>query len=142
MAETMQMPDAAPEAHALVVVAKVMREAAYAAWKGTLIGGAPEFLKRRFKRMQEPQVGDWVFECTTIHMPERDLDAVGVLEEIAWEPVDFGAGAEPWNEAEEGRPHPTERIYYIRTLDGVRYRWSNAQMLTIPTYELEQDFAR
>lgn len=117
----------------LETMAGLIRDAAHAAWSGTLIGTAPRSTMALFERMMAPVVGDWVFERSTVGIQKRDLDAVGLLEEIAWEPVNFGEGAEPWDEAEQGRPHPTERVWYIRTLDGYRYRWTNADMLAVPS---------
>jgi hypothetical protein len=83
-------------------------------------------------------VGDLVLEVSTFHMhfgssprrPGRLLDNIGVIEEIAHEPVAIDG---VWNEEEEGQPRPLEIIRYLRTLDGRRFRWSNAMFIKVPT---------
>lgn len=84
------------------------------------------------KRMDVLSVGALVYEVSTTGMSDRDLDAVGWLEAETFEKVDFGEGADPWDEGAEGRPHPVEKVYYIRTLDGRRFRWHNARFRAAP----------
>jgi hypothetical protein len=124
----------------LEAIATAFRRSAYNAYSNTLISG-PKIITDAFNRMTNPQVGDWVIETSTVFMtrprmrrsPSSDLDGVGILEEIAWENVQFPDPGFVWNEEEEGRPHPTEKIYYIRTLDGRRFRWSNASIIAAQT---------
>jgi hypothetical protein len=113
----------------LQALAKTLRRSIYNAYSATLIGGAPKVTARYSDRAMNPIIGDLVVESSTIYQPRRDLDCVGFLEEIAWEKVIFGDPEFVWDEEVERRPHPTERIFYIRTLDGRRYRWSNANMV-------------
>jgi hypothetical protein len=113
----------------LQALAKTLRYSIYNAYIATLIGGAPEITTRYSDRARNPKIGDLVVESSTIYRACRDLDCVGFLEEIAWEKVDFGDHEFVWDEEVERHPHPTERVFYIRTLDGRRYRWNNANMV-------------
>lgn len=46
------------------------------------------------------------------------------------EPVDFGDKSFVWDEQAEGRPHPTEPVWYIDRLDGEGiHRWVNCQFI-------------
>ncbi|MBO1023297.1 hypothetical protein IPU75_01050 [Ochrobactrum sp. SD129] len=122
----------------LNAIATSFRRLTYTAYKATLVGN-PADVTRKFKeRAVAPQVGDFVAEVTTISRSDRaaDLNAFGILEEIAKEKVDFGDEDFVWNEDEEGEPHPLEIVYYIRTLDGRRFRWVNATFIAAPL-ELE-----
>lgn len=114
-------------------LAREIRALAYNAYGATMVGSPALSSKRFYEATKALAVGDLVVEITTIWRPERDSDAVGYLREIAFEPVDYGPDAEPWDEAEEGRPHPTEKVYYINTLDGRQYRWVNASFIAAPT---------
>ena len=120
----------------LASLATAFRRAVYRAWTNTLIGQAPPDVRKTFEQMKYPEVGDWVIEASTIHgmrhSPASDLDGVGVLEEVAQEKIDFGDPDFVWDEAEEGRPHPVEPVFYIRTIDGRRFRWTNATILAAP----------
>lgn len=112
-------------------LATLMRRAIYNNWDCVLVGNAPEFVRKHFERMSNPIVGDLVIEASTLGMANRDdLDGIGLLEEIAWEKVPFDG---PWDEAVEGQPHPTEKCFYIRTLDGRRFRWTNARIIAALT---------
>jgi hypothetical protein len=127
----------------LEAIATAFRQSAYMAYSNTLIGNGPECVHRAFKRMTSPQIGDWVIETSTIHgfrhKDGTDLDGIGVLEEIAWEKVDFGDCDFVWDEEAEGRPHPTEKISYIRTMDGRRFRWTNASIVAVLTLATSKD---
>lgn len=116
----------------LEAVAKAFQEAVSTAWSNVLIGNAPPVVKAAYQQMSNPSPGDWVAELTTMGMRGRSsLDAVGILEEIARERVEFSDPDFVWDETEDG-PHPTETIYYIRTMDGRRFRWSNATIIAAP----------
>lgn len=122
-------------------IASAFRRSAYNAYCNTLIGSAPRCITEAFQRMTNPVIGDWVIETTTIgrfrHSGGTDLDAIGVLENVAAEPVKYSDPDFVWDEKEEGRPHPTERVYYIRTLDGRSFRWINANIVAILTAPLD-----
>lgn len=112
-------------------IAAAFRQSAYQAYTNTLIGGAPKRISDAFERMTKPVVGDWVIETSTIGIRGRpDLDGVGILEEIAREKVVFSDSEFEWDEVEDG-PWPTEPIHYIRTMDGRRFRWSNASIIAV-----------
>lgn len=110
-------------------LAGLMRRVISNAYSNTLIGSAPPKVKESYRRMTTPRPGNLVIEATTIrmmrHKPASELDGIGFLDSIAQEKVDFGPGF-VWNEEEEGRPHPLETVYYIRTFDGRLFRWTNA----------------
>lgn len=114
-------------------LARLIAIGTYNAYSHTLVGyGAPRIFELS-DRLQDIQIGDLIVEITTCLMPLRPaLDAVGVLLRITQEPVDFGDPDFVWNEEEEGRPHPTEKCTYIRTLDGREFRWTNASFVSVP----------
>ncbi len=112
---------------------------AYAAYMATLRGDVPAWSHKNF----EPVVGQPVVEISTMGMwgadpakykPEHAhlanvLNCIGTLERIAAEPV--------WTEAEwkaegETGPIPTQKVWYIRTLDGREFRWENATFIRVP----------
>lgn len=115
----------------LDVLARKVRKGICSSYSSVLIGNAPPVTREYAKRMMNPQVGDLVAETTTNgRLGGSDLNAVGILEEITREPVDFGDDPDfVWDEAVEGMPHPDEKIVYIRTFDGRRLRWSNAHFV-------------
>jgi hypothetical protein len=125
------------DATKLEAIATAFRRTAYNAYICTLIGNAPGIVIKAGNRMKNPVPGDWVIETSTIGgfrgKAMTDLDAIGVLDAIEWEPVDFGDPDFVWDEAVEGRPHPKERVYYILTMDGRRFRWVNANFVTAVT---------
>lgn len=102
----------------------------------TSVGNPAQVTEQFYKRSQDLRLGDLVAEMSTVYRSRgtSDIDAVGYLEEIAFEKVVFEGDPDfVWDEAVEGRPHPTERVYYIRTLDGRRFRWTNASFVAAPT---------
>lgn len=119
----------------LETISTAFRLCAYNCITNAMIGDAPLVVRRAYERMKNPSVGDWVIEASTIHefrhLNGADLNGIGVLEEIAWEKVDFEDPAFVWDEEAEGAPHPTERVYYIRTMDGRRFRWTNATIVAV-----------
>ncbi len=114
----------------LELLATTLRRTIYAAYRATCVGQRAPVTEKYYTRTSAPQIGDLVIETTTIggmrHQNATDLDGIGLLEEVAWEKVVFSDPEFVWDEAENGRPHPTERVTYIRTLDGRRFRWVNA----------------
>ncbi|MHA3790531.1 hypothetical protein [Sphingomonas sp. YL-JM2C] len=99
----------------LLALATTLRHAINNAHLATL-GRATEIARIYDERATNPRIGDLVTEATTIfgvrHKNGTDLDAVGILEEIA----------------SEGRGGMDE-VFYIRTLDGRRFKWVNASMI-------------
>lgn len=114
---------------------------AYNAHSAVLVGRAPDCVHELRKRFDDIKEGDLVVETTTANMDGRRgekhfrpaLDAVGYLIKITWEPVVWGDPDFVWDEAVEGRPEPTEKCVYIRTLDGREFRWTNASFISCPT---------
>lgn len=119
-------------------LARVIGLSAYNAEGAALVGDPAPVTEAFYKRTQDVRIGDWVVERTTIAMSVSNthyrpaLDAVGRLIKITEEKVAFDDPDFVWDEKEEGRPHPTEKCVYIRTLDGREFRWTNASFLSIP----------
>lgn len=103
---------------------------AYSSWLNTLTGNPAPRIKELHDRMSSPQVGDLVLETSTIYFEDRVGTRLGKLTRIALEPM---YAPEDWNEQEEGRPIPTEKIWYIELPDGREYRWNNASFIAVPT---------
>jgi hypothetical protein len=96
----------------------------YNSYRATLIGANIYVVNSLYERFKDVRPGDLVVETTTFHMPGRAaIDAVGYLRRVVWEPI-----AE-WDD----EPRPTEKVFYIRTLDGREYRWTNADFISAPT---------
>lgn len=116
-------------------LAMSIRRFAYAAYTATLVGKAPDCTINFNRRMREPLVGDLVIEISTVYRSRgtTDLDAVGYLEETTREKVVFTGDPDfVWDADVEGQSHPTEPVTYIRTLDGRRFRWTNASFVALP----------
>lgn len=125
--------------------AKLLGHSAYAAYMTTLRGDVPAGSSKNF----EPCVGQWVMETSAWGMfcapdaKERyakehshvldPLNFIGVLGRIVAEP---SMSAEQWNEGVEDKndwePVPTEKVYYIKTLDGRDFNWRNCRFIRIP----------
>lgn len=116
-------------------LAREVATALYNAYSNTLVGRAPQCVFDLGDRFKDVRAGDLVVEVTTCLMRNGRpaIDAVGHLLRITEEPVDFGDPEFVWDEKAEGRPHPTERCYYIRTLDGREFRWTNASFISAPS---------
>lgn len=97
------------------------------AWDAVLCGSPNPVQEALHARMLNYKRGDLVVELSTLYMQDRDLDAVGRLVLVANEPIDYPE----WEEEEDG-PRPMERVFYIDTLDGRRFRWTNARFLAAP----------
>lgn len=120
-------------------VVRMLRWTAHHAYGFTLISGPPK-TKQWFDRLKDPRVGDLVYETTTIHQPQHDMDGIGYLLRVEWEKVAWPNDPEfVWDEEAEGEPHPTEKVWYLRTLDGREARWTNAHMIVVPTYDVHAD---
>ncbi|MGB1214951.1 MAG: hypothetical protein ACPG4X_16405 [Pikeienuella sp.] len=97
------------------------------AWLATLCSNQTPNQKALFEAMQSPNIGDIVFESSTIYRRSLDLDAVGILLKDCHEPAHTD-----WDEIEEGGPCPSERVFYVQTLDGREKRWTNASFHCVP----------
>lgn len=115
----------------LLALATTMRRAIYNAYRAT-IGSNTEAMRAYQARANQPRVDDLVIEATSIHRVrhegETDLDGIGTLEKIAWEPIGLGDPDFAWDEVEEG-PRPKEEAFYLRSFDGRRFRWIDAQIV-------------
>lgn len=124
-----------PQPVELQALATNMRRAIYSAYKATL-GCNNEVMQAYQARANNPRVGDMVIEATTIyrirHKGGTDLDGIGTLEEIAWEPVGIADPEFTWDEAEDGE-RLSEEVFYLRTFDGRRFRWFDAQIIAAVT---------
>lgn len=106
----------------------------YNSYRNVLVGTAPQCVHDLYARFRDVRPGDLVLETTAFLMPGRSaLDGLGYLLRETWEPVVFSDPDFVWDEKAEGKPHPTERCYYIRTLDGREFRWTNASFISAPT---------
>ncbi len=108
---------------------------AYVAWSNTLIGNAPPAIHAQFERMKDPQVGDVVLETSTIWKASRytndtpsQFPGLGVLLRTADEPYPIDP-----DEYADDEPVPTEKVWYVRPLDGSvpEYRWTNASFIRV-----------
>ena len=103
-----------------IEMATVLRCAAYTAYTLTLNGHAPYGAFEWFKKVD---IGQLVIETSTMFSRDRDRYGVGWLVKKTSEPLpgDFG-DEEP----------PLETCWYIECLDGVVYRWTNADFVRVP----------
>lgn len=110
----------------LAKVAEALAHAIHAAYSMSLNGYG---IGEKYRPTLEARVGDFVVEQTTFYRgvtrAVHYLDSVGVLERITHEPVEGD-----WDD----EPPPTERVWYIRTLDGRSYRWVNARFIGCPRF--------
>jgi len=95
----------------------------------TLRGDLPPTFPITFEDLQKPQPGDFVMENTTRLRRERDGTAFGWLERIVREPC---FTEDEWRSQGDDRPIPTERVYYVKNLDGEVVRWVNAEFIVVP----------
>ena len=128
-----------------VSVIRMLAKVGHELYMSQLIGNGPPSMQRRWHRMENPQPGDLVIETSTGGWWRREKtppgdksyivaeNACGILEKITQEPFPRAEGEPPWDEKEEGRPEPLEKVYYIRRLHDDRepFRWTNASFMTI-----------
>lgn len=115
------------------VLANMLSHAAHMGYRLTL-GGVPPWMVAVGKRMREIQIGDLVQETSTYYGRGGYAASMrlGRLLRIEQEPI-----AMEWDEKEDG-PTPLERVYYIKGLDGVEHRWTNASFVAIPEADWER----
>lgn len=101
--------------------AATIRFAALAAYRLSL-GGTPD-AQKAFSWIKDPKPGDMVCETSSAYQRADHVIAVGELVRVIREPYpgDFG-----------DEPVPLEQVFYIRCLDGVERRWTNADFIRIP----------
>lgn len=115
------------------VAARAIRVMGNHAWLAVICGNQNQRHKAIYEAMKSPVVGDLVFESSTIYRRSMDIDAVGILTKDCLEPA-----FEDWDEDEEGGPCPTERVFYIQTLDDREKRWTNASFQCVPDEKVGQ----
>lgn len=86
--------------------------------------------------MRSPKVGDMVVEITTAFMRESDVDrarydSFGTLLAVAHEPFHSDNEWESVKDDFDG-VRPTEKVYYVATMDGAIARWTNARFVRVP----------
>lgn len=121
-------------------LARIIVTMAYNASGAALMGRPTQRIEDLRNRFDDIQIGDLVVETSTALMDGRRgekyfrpaLDALGYLVKITWEPVVWGDPDFVWDEAVEGKPEPTEKCVYIKTLDGREFRWTNASFISCP----------
>jgi hypothetical protein len=120
-------------------VARVIWSATHAAWELCLGGTTWPNKERRYQRMKSPVAGDLVIEIGGGLREANCANAVGWLLRQTREPV---FTEEEWDSP--GEPIPTERVFYIQTLNGQECRWVNCEFLAVPeeggwwTYERQR----
>lgn len=123
-----------PDWDVLREAARLLGCATHAAYMCTLRGDVPVGSSKNF----EPAIGKMIMEISSFYWScavpfERDYDpinSIGVWEREEQEPV---FTPEQWAEGGgEDEPIPTERVIYIRTLDGREFRWVNANFIRVP----------
>lgn len=92
-----------------------------------MVGHPVPIVQRMYAAAQRPQPGDLVIETSLLYYP-AEPKRFGTLLRIEREPV---CDPSQWDEEAEGRPVPTERVFYIRGLDGQEHRWVNADFMRI-----------
>lgn len=109
-------------------IARLLQHATNTAWSLAL-QGTPRS-DDAYKHMGNIKPGDMVMETSTALMQSRPaLDGIGELLRVVQEDVPF----DDWNVDTDG-PIPKERVYYIKTLDGREFRWTNATFVKVPDY--------
>jgi len=111
-------------------ISHAIRVSAYAVYTGLLRGNLTARERQISDRIRDCREGDLVVEITTGPAHRKpDIRGVGILLKVCREPVKFSDTDFVWDEAVEGQPHPTEKVYYIQTLDGNECRWTNASFI-------------
>jgi hypothetical protein len=121
----------------------------YVAYSNSLVGNPAPAVRAVYERKRNPQPGDIVMETSTIwrwaeHADEAPSDqypAIGVLLRIESEPVctqtaldEMHADGDYFVRLDEKLTDvPTERVFYIKPLDGSvpEYRWTNADFIRV-----------
>ena len=116
-----------------------------ALWKACLCGNPTDRQSEIYDLMKSPKVGDFVLENSSGFLATRawrngnKQDAIdhikcmfGTLEEITREEYELSDEARK-EYLDNDEEIPTEKIWYITNLHGVRYRWHNADFLKVPS---------
>jgi hypothetical protein len=119
-------------------------------YSSTLVGNPAPATKELGEIIKNPKVGDLVLELSRAiyiyadQFPGRydeelkESAYMGRLISITEEPIDRNS-EEKWDEKEEGRPVPLEKVWVIeKLLDGSVVRWSNANFIKVIEPKKEQ----
>jgi hypothetical protein len=120
------------DAHRLAYLLRAVAINAYAAYMNGLAHPGPAY-QAQSRRTRDPQPGDLVLETSTLWRAARYVEDtpgqfpnLGVLLRMTTEPMP--------GDSEDEEP-PTERVWYVRPLDGSvpEYRWTNADFIRVLT---------
>ena len=104
------------------------------AWADMLFGHNSQHVNAAAARARNVRVGDLVLEMS--HRARANYDArttLGTLIAIEQRRTDAALpDDEKWNEADEGRPCPTETAYVICDMRGDMITWTNASFYALP----------
>lgn len=116
-----------------------------ALWKACLCGKPTKTQSGLYDLMKEPKVGDFVLENSSGFLAIKEWKAgnkqaavdhikcmFGTLEEVVNEEYDLDDEARK-DYLDNNEEIPTEKIWYITNLHGVRYRWHNADFIKVPS---------
>lgn len=116
-----------------------------ALWSSVLCGKQTEKQSKIYNYMKEVKIGDFVFESSSGFLAVKAWNAgnkqeaadhlrnmFGTLEEISYE--EFKMDDKTKKEyVDSGEKIPVEKVYYIKNLHGIRFRWHNASFLRVPS---------
>jgi len=112
---------------------KVCAACGLQAYQNSLVGNPCPAVRDYYQRVTKPRPGDMVLEITNRAAPL--IDTIGRLISVEMEnPPPEVLSEEDYDEEEWGRPYPPyqEKVWRIRTLDGRKFRWWNADFIVIP----------
>jgi hypothetical protein len=112
----------------------------HAMWSAVLCGNPSDTQKKIYEYMKNVKVGDFVMEHTTFGKAQKEweykktvvhlMQMIGEVVEICREEIEIDdEGRRDY--ADGGEDVPTEQIYYIENLHGIRFRWHNASFVRI-----------
>lgn len=106
-----------------------------------LVGNPAPKVRRIYERISDPQVGDFVYESTTLRRDDSEVwvRGSGFLTAITDEPLCTDEQWEQYKREEpyltdEDRDYGTERVWYVRYGPSEQdvCRWVNASFLVVP----------
>lgn len=112
-------------------------------WGAVLCGNPTKSQQEIYEKMKSPKIGDFVLENSSGFLAVKawrngDEQAAadhikcmfGTLEEVCREEYDLDDEARAEYE-ENGEEIPTQKVWYINNLHGIKYRWTNADFITV-----------
>jgi len=114
-------------------------------WGAVLCGKPTLSQEKLYNEMKDFKVGDFVCESTNGFRAIRAWEGgnregainllklmMGVLDEIVYEEYEM-TDEEKKDYTDNGEEIPKQKIYYIYNMEGVRFRWHNADFLRVPS---------